>query len=867
LWARTVPCQQCRAAIPLLKTLWLCKKEKKRVLLKLQPNADRTAVDFAIESGVPEGGKNASQRREHDKQIGQGTMHRKGAWCPCCGKPGTVSMTMSDIRREAMAGHLGAVMTAVVVQRTVPRPSGRGMMEVKAYRLPTDGERCLAEEAKDHLKELFAGIPFGLPEEPTPTPGIGASRAFSVPLYGFDRWYKLFTPRQLLSLGTFVKYTREARSAQKPEGYPANWMEAIGAYLAIGVDRLSDRNSSVQAWDNTSECMGHTFTRFAFPVVWDFGEPNAISDTLGSYAGAIDWIARYISESLEANSRASGVEVVNRSVIADCGGPYDVILTDPPYYDAIPYSDLMDFFYVWLRRTLAGLSPGIDAAMTAELAPKWDHETSDGELIDDASRFGNDREKSKSAYEEGMFRAFKSCWESLASEGRLVIVFASKQPDAWETLVSAIIRAGFVVDASWPIQTEMGNRLRATASAALSSSIWLVCRKRPPTARPGWDTRMLEEMRSNISDRLRDFWDAGIRGPDFVWVATGPALEAYSKYPAVKKTNDPGEELKVGEFLKQVRRLVVEFAVSRLLSPEGGDAGDAAELDDVTTYYLLHRNSFGLGDAPSGACILYAVSCGLSERDLADRLDILSRSGGMAAAHEEDDGDDNDIDDEPEPVEEGTGSAMRLKSWRQRNRPGMGFEPSSDVRTGRRARRPDPDPVLAGLEDDPGAKQIASLLPDPAPGRVFRNAPPLIDQVHRLMHLWQASDQAAVDRYISDRGIRRSALFPRLLQALIELAGRDSRDSEEHTLLQRISNQIKPVGPSTPPTQLPLLDTEPPEEQAPGTEREAPGTGSEALSIHPSSLILHPSPPVLRPSSSVRAPRPAPDTRIEVAHA
>src|SRR5439155_4428879 len=128
-----------------------------------------------------------------------------------------------------------------------------------------------------------------------------------------------------------------------------------------------------------------------------------------------------------------------------------------------------------------------DAGFKEPLSAKWDDEHNDGELIDEASRFGGDRQKSKINYENGMFRAFQACHEALAPDGRLIIVFAHKKPDAWETLVSGIIRAGFVVDGSWPIQTEMANRTRAHSSAALSSSIWLVCKKRPDTARPGWD--------------------------------------------------------------------------------------------------------------------------------------------------------------------------------------------------------------------------------------------------------------------------------------------------------------------------------------------------------------------------------------------
>src|SRR5205823_4215128 len=152
----------------------------------------------------------------------------------------------------------------------------------------------------------------------------------------------------------------------------------------------------------------------------------------------------------------------------------------------IPYSDLMDFFYVWLRRTLHGLSVEFDATFRDPLGPKWRHEDEDGEILDDPGRYGGDKAQSKTAYETNMESAFKACRDALTPEGRFIVVFANKRPRAWEALVGALIRAGFVVDGSWPIQTEMGNRTRAHGSSALSSSVWLVCRPRP-FARPGWD--------------------------------------------------------------------------------------------------------------------------------------------------------------------------------------------------------------------------------------------------------------------------------------------------------------------------------------------------------------------------------------------
>ncbi len=174
----------------------------------------------------------------------------------------------------------------------------------------------------------------------------------------------------------------------------------------------------------------------------------------------------------------------------------------------------MDFFYVWLRRTLQRLSGELKKALAAPLSPKWNHSTNDGELIDDSCRYWGDIAKSKVVYEDGMFRAFTVCCNVLNPEGFLVVVFANKQPEAWERLASSLIRAGFVVESSWPIETEMRGGVGNFGRASLASSVWLVCRKRPETARPGWEDQVLEEMRSRIGARLNQFWDAGIRGPD-----------------------------------------------------------------------------------------------------------------------------------------------------------------------------------------------------------------------------------------------------------------------------------------------------------------------------------------------------------------
>jgi hypothetical protein len=256
-------------------------------------------------------------------------------------------------------------------------------------------------------------------------------------------------------------------------------------------------------------------------------------------------------------------------------------------------------------------------------------------------------------------------------------------------------------------------------------------------------------MHQNIREKLREFWDAGIRGPDFVWAATGPALEAYSKHPVVKKANEPGP-MTVSEFLNHVRRLVVDFVVGRVLSGDKeGDADSAASdrLDEPTAYYLLHRHDFGMEEAPAGACILYAISCGVSDKELSDTWDIIGFSKGKAA---EDEAEEADADAQSDAeTDEDSGNKVKLKTWAQRKGKSLGYEA-------------------------PGGKPI-----------------PLIDRIHCLMHLWKAGDLSKVDGYIDGNGLRRQELFKRLLQSLIELS---PHGSEERSLLESLSNHVQARG-------------------------------------------------------------------------
>ena len=273
-------------------------------------------------------------------------------------------------------------------------------------------------------------------------------------------------------------------------------------------------------------------------------------------------------------------------------------------------------------------------------------------------------------------------------------------------------------------------------------------------------------MRSNIAVQMRRFWDAGIRGPDFVWAATGPALEAYSRHPVVSREGSASgraETMPVSEFLREVRRLVVEFAVGRVLRPEDGD-DEAGALDDVTTYYVLHRDTFGLAEAPVGAAILYATSCGVSDSQLIDHYEILGRKGmgSSAVASDVDDATDDDEEAEVDDGGSGGGSKVHLLPWDKRRRGSLGVE------------------GIAG------------------------KAPPMIDCLHRLMKLWREGDQAKVDAYIEHSAAVRDKVFAHLVQAIIELARRDGK-TDEATLLESISNHLRSRSGISAPRQANLL--------------------------------------------------------------
>ncbi|MCP5495455.1 MAG: DUF1156 domain-containing protein [Leptospiraceae bacterium] len=593
LWARTVPCQDpnCGATIPLLKTLILCDKKDKLRALRLKPNKDTKIVEF--EPYTP----------KDKSDIGKPIMSSANAQCPFCG-----TIVKTDYIKECGFNNLlKEQMTCAIYQNNYD----------KEYRIPEKIETDTIEYVKDKLNEIKNKISFSIPNESFPYAGTPlTSTFFKVSLYGLKTYSDLFTDRQLLSIMTFIKYGMIAKEQIEDHKYNHEWINSIYNYLILTINKLIDYNSTICFWRTSVEGTSSTFSRYALPITWDFIELNPFSESIACYKDQLYSIINVLRNLQIKNDYTP--KILNQSATDLDLKNYDFCgVTDPPYYDAINYADISDFFYVWLKRMLVNTE--LEYLTNTELSPKEKELVVSLKNQKHIEALKGER-LSKTEYEKGMALAFQKQSEILVEGGIFVVVFANKEPNAWETLVTALIKANFTITASLPIDTEKGGGLRNFNQSALSTSIWMVCRKRAKDAGKGKHVQVIKEMKERITDRLHYFWDEGVRGPDFVWSAIGPALESYSRYEFVKRPD--GKEFTVSEFLKEVRRMVTDFALGAILHKESTEGVDA-----WTSYYLMHRYNFGYDAAPAGECILLSQAYGLDLKELADNnYGILAKS-------------------------------------------------------------------------------------------------------------------------------------------------------------------------------------------------------------------------------------------------
>ena len=603
LWARTVRCEapDCGAEIPLMRSFWLCKKAKRKRALRdsvERPNGLPPLVEFEV------------FEPEADSEVRDGTVTRAKATCLCCGTvlpPDRVRLQLAaerggaDVKFDDDGQRIGgARMTAVVTLR--PDVKGRH------YRLPTDADYAAVREAQARaagiLEEWERGGKQGLcpiPDEPLPPIG---TLGFRVQRYGMLQWGDLFTARQKAALVTLTQLS--CALTNENTNPPSRILGLLNG-------RVADYLSAQCVWHIPKQLVAHTFGRQALPITWDFVEIAPISTGPGNLSGGIQWISKVFA-SQPRFPLAAQVDCADAAKHLLPDQSANIWFTDPPYYDAIPYSDLSDFFLVWLKRSMPGhplLRDPFDPSNL--LAPK------EREAVQDETKIVNGRPKDRSWFEETMATAFAEGRRVLTKDGVGSVVFAHKTTEGWEALLSGMTRGGWTITGSWPIATEMGSRLRARDSAALATSVHLICRPRPDEAPIGEWADVLRELPLRVADWMEHLQGEGVRGADLVFACIGPALEVFSRYRAVETAE--GREVGLPAYLEKVWEVVGRAALEQVLgtaeaTARNGLAGALEEDARLSALFLWALQSTDDTQADGRAYTVRQVDTGgLAVRD------------------------------------------------------------------------------------------------------------------------------------------------------------------------------------------------------------------------------------------------------------
>ena len=406
--------------------------------------------------------------------------------------------------------------------------------------------------------------------------------------YGFTDWKQLFTERQLTALTTFSDLLVKVRTLIAEHGADQEYSNAIATYLALAIGRTSDSGSRFARWRHTGDKVDGVFSRQAIPMLWDFAEANPFSESTQNWMAQIEWIAKVV-ERLPANVNAGVAQQANASTTIYARGP--VIVTDPPYYDNVGYADLSDFFYVWLRPALREIYPDLFASIAV---PKDEEMTA-------SPRFANPREHFEDSMRDAMSLIRTHCTDEFPSS----IFYAYKQRETtsgegastgWDAMLSALVQAGFMIVGTWPMRTELANRLRAMDSNALASSVVLVCRPRPEGAPQATRREFLDALDAELPAALNHLTREGHIAPvDLAQAAVGPGMKVYSRYGRVETI--AGETVTVREALGAINRAVAAY----------------------------HRREQGNLDAPSQFCMDWLRQHGYAAGDYGD-AETLSRA-------------------------------------------------------------------------------------------------------------------------------------------------------------------------------------------------------------------------------------------------
>lgn len=510
IWARTVRCEGigCGAEIPLVRSFWLSNKAGRKRALRYtieRPKGRSPQASFDI------------FQPKNEDEVPRGTVNRADATCLCCHTVLPAARVCAQLAEQrggadvkfdqAGSRNGGALLLAVV--------SMNDEMAGRHFRLPTGRDYVPVAEAQNRLSKFPKG---SVPDEPLPKIG---TLGFRVQRYGMVKWSDLFSARQKVTQLLLAKAIAEV-------GAP----DVLKSFCAVGLSRRADISNALCPWSVSADQVVHLFGRHAIPMLWDYAESCPFGEQAGDFVISLGSISRVVSALQVLNAHGDVRQAdATESVLPDKSVP--VWFTDPPYYDAIPYSDLSDFFFSWLKRIHPDKALLRDPADSANpLTPK------SHEIVQDDTKVFDGKPKDRSFFENRMAMAFAAGQRILRDDGIGCVVFAHKTTEGWEALLSGLIFGGWSVTASWPISTEKPGRLRAQQSAALASSIHLVCRPRPANAGIGDWSEVKAAMELRIRQWLPTLVKHGVRGADAIFSCLGPALESYSRYDKVLTAAD-----------------------------------------------------------------------------------------------------------------------------------------------------------------------------------------------------------------------------------------------------------------------------------------------------------------------------------------
>ena len=573
LWTRTVRCESpnCGAEIPLMRSFWLCKKSNRKRALRykvVRPKDEPPCIEFQV------------FEPKTDKEVPGGTVTRAKATCLCCNTvlpPERVRAQLSKQRggADAILDSKGNRISGARLRAVVTIHPG---MQGRHYRLPNENDYQAVWKAQKRLKAILDEWERGgkkgfcpVPNEPMPTERTRGNSGFRVLLYGMKTFGDLFSARQKIVLVTLLN-----------EILRHNDSRDIELLYACAFSRVVMSNMSCTRWNAVAEKMQHTFGRQALPIVWDFAEVVVTANAPGNWRSGYEIVSDVVEAS--RSLRAGQVYIADAAESSLPDQSAAVWFTDPPYYDAVAYADLSDFFFVWQKRAFPDhklLRDPFDPENP--LTPKT------REAIQDLARRIDGKSKDRDFYEQSMARAFAEGRRVLNENNIGSVVFAHKTTEGWEALLSGMINGGWTITGSWPIATEMGSRLNAMETAALATSVHLVCRPRSEAALVGDWGEVLRELPQRVGDWMERLQGEGIRGADLVFACIGPALEIFSRYRMVETAE--GREVKLDEYLAKVWEVVGRMALEQVLGTaearaRNGVAGALEEDARLTALFL-----------------------------------------------------------------------------------------------------------------------------------------------------------------------------------------------------------------------------------------------------------------------------------------